>query len=319
MAAIKKVDSAARRNIELHPRERLFEVTARGAVVNQQFDVLFADPERALRDSSERQRVGAGAGRRRNVAVFFHADDEGVAVSGEYAVAGGPDGAAIWFRQGNEWTRARPGSSGWAIDKGPVADPNPSASRHTSGATGDGALYIGWSESTGSLLDDLGAPFMRRLAPDASAFGARTRAGVDVDDYVTSLRLEGRGKGLIVHYCGSDVDPLGVSSTDRICYVGLHPSTGSGITRSVKESDKTRYAFGASGAGTSYCSAAQGVRLLSSLTTSAASAAALDAREGQVAVWPCAPIIATEFDSDGVLLSIVEFESALYSPRLRAP
>jgi len=45
----------------------------------------------------------------------------------ELAVAGGSEGAAVWMRRATGWFRARPGASGWAQDKGPIADPNPNA------------------------------------------------------------------------------------------------------------------------------------------------------------------------------------------------
>jgi hypothetical protein len=147
-------------------------------------------------------------------------------------------------------------------------------------------------------------------------FGNRTRGGIDVDDYVSSYALEGRGTGVVGRYCGSDVDPLGVSSTDLLCYVALTPA---GVQASVKESTQVRYAFIGTSAIAVYCSSTEGVRLVTSLGSGGRTTSALDALAGQVVAWPCSPIVALEADEDGDPLVIIESDGALYSPRPRAP
>jgi hypothetical protein len=142
----------------------------------------------------------------------------------EWATAGGPDGAAIWMRRDDGWHRARPSGGTWSLDKGPVEDPMPDEPLHASGATSDGSLYIGYGVDSGSLFDDMERPRLLRLPPADSEFAASITGGHSTDDYLTSLKLEGRGRGLVVHYCGSDVDPFGATSTDYLCFRGLVPS-----------------------------------------------------------------------------------------------
>jgi hypothetical protein len=247
----------------------------------------------------------------------MEATASGVMVTSEYAMDGGTDGATVWFRSGNEWTRARASGTGWAIDKGPVADPRPSASRHAAGATSDGALYIGWAEDTGDFLDDRGAPYLQRLAAEASEFGASTRAGHDVDDYVSSLSLVGRGSGVVLRYCGSDVDPAGLTEDELLCFVALHSVGGQAVLRSVKESEKARYAFGPGGPAAAYCSSSLGLRSLPGFVNGGTSLGALEPLPGEVAVWPCAPLVAAEVDPDGELLMVLEHDATLVSPRPR--
>lgn len=144
----------------------------------------------------------------------------------EFSVAGGSEGAAVWMRRSGGWYRARPSGTSFAQDKGPIADADPDAPDRASGATSDGSLFVAWSVDTGNFLDDMEAPYMAKLAPTATKFAAETAAGGSVDDYVSSLTLTSHGDGLVVRVCGSDVDPFGLSGTDRYCYDSLHAPSG---------------------------------------------------------------------------------------------
>jgi hypothetical protein len=248
-------------------------------------------------------------------ASAFAETPSGVTTSPEHVLAGGREGASVWFRVVNDWTRARPSNGTWAEDLGPIADPQPSGAHHAAATTSDGSLYIGWSEDTGDVWDGVGAPFLRLLPGAAMAFNGTTRAGIDVDDSVSSNTLAGRGSGVVARYCGTDEDPLGVSSTDLLCYGALHPS---GIHSTVKESSNVRYAFQGTNPFAAYCSAALGVRLIDTVATGT-SVGALDARAGEIVAWPCTPIVAVEVDDDGEPHVILQFDGALYSPRPRVP
>lgn len=245
----------------------------------------------------------------------FAATPTGLDTSAEYTLAGGREGASVWYRVANDWTRARPTGGAWALDGGPIADPNPSGSKHTAATTSDGSLYVGWAEDTGDALDDLGAAFFRRLLPDGASFLGKTRAGVDMDDRISSYVMTPRGSGVVARYCGTDMDPLGATSDDLLCYAGLVPS---GVRSTVKESSSLRYAFDGIAPVAAYCHSTLGVRIVEEVVTGT-SLSALDARGGEVVVWPCAPVVALEVDDEGQALIIVEHDGALYSPRPRTP
>jgi hypothetical protein len=246
----------------------------------------------------------------------FASTPTSVEVTGERVLAGGREGASIWFRDGGAWSRARPGAGGWAIDKTGITDPMPSATKHTAGTASDGSLYVAWAEDTGDTLDDRGAAFFRRLTPDATSFLGKTRVGNDVDDSVSSLVLDTRGAGVVARYCGTDVDPLGATSKDVICYGALMPS---GVRQTLKESTSLRYAFNGLDPAVAYCSPSSGVRLVPDIGTGAKSVAELDQLAGEVVAWPCGTIVAIEVDQDGEPLVILEHEGALYSPRPLVP
>ncbi len=237
----------------------------------------------------------------------------GVLASADYAVAGGPSGGTIWFSESGQWRRARPSSSGtWKIDKGPVADPNPGAPLHAAGASSDGSLYIAWSKDTGTLLDDMAAPYMQTLSGSASTFDPAAPAGASVDDYLTSLSLEGRGDGLIVRYCGSNVDPFGLSGTDYLCYDALHSGSAVVLETGV-ESDAVRYSLRGSSIGAVLCDEVTGVRVVPDWVTESSTPSS----SPDIAVWPCSPIFATEFDGQGIQQPLFHFGSSLYAPRVR--
>jgi hypothetical protein len=245
----------------------------------------------------------------------FAATPSGVDATSIYTISGGHNGASVWFRETNSWSRARPAAGVWAVDKGPIADPNPSGSRHTQGTTDNGALFIGWAESTGDTLDDLGAVFIRQLPPESTTFNAKARSGIDVDDSVSSFTITPRGSAMVTRYCGTDKDPLGVTDDDLLCYAGLTPV---GVQSTVKESATLRYGFHGNDPIAAYCSQSQGTRLVTGVGNGT-SVAALDALPGEIVAWPCAPIVAIEADEDGELLVILEHDGALYSPRPRVP
>jgi hypothetical protein len=246
----------------------------------------------------------------------FASTPTGVEVTGERVLAGGREGASLWFREGNDWSRVRPSDGTWAIDKTGIADPKPSGSKHAAATSSDGSLFIAWAETTGDLLDDLGAPYYRRLEPDATSFGGETRGGNDVDDSVSSLTLEGRGGGVVTRYCGTDVDPLGATSDELECYASLLPAT---LRQTRKESTSLRYAFAGNTRSVAYCSSSLGVRVVPDIGAGGKTTAELDQLPGEVVAWPCGAVTALEVDEDGEPLVILEYEGELYSPRPLVP
>jgi hypothetical protein len=246
----------------------------------------------------------------------FASTPTGVEITGDRVVAGGREGASVWFRDGNDWSRARPSGGTWAIDKADIADPMPSGTKHAAGTAADGSLFIAWAESTGDLLDDLGAPFYRHLGPDSTSFGAKSRAGSDVDDSVSSLVLDGRGSGVMARYCGTDKDPLGATSDELECYTALLPSS---VRQTLKESSNVRYTFNGDEHALAYCSPTLGVRLVPDIGSGRKSVAELDELTGDVVAWPCGTITAVEVDEEGKPLVVLEHEGALYSPRPLVP
>jgi hypothetical protein len=246
----------------------------------------------------------------------FASTPTSVEITGERVLAGGREGASVWFRDGNEWSRARPSAGGWSIDKTGITDPMPSGAKHTAGTASDGSLYIAWAEDTGDTLDDRGAAFFRRLTPDADSFLGKTRVGNDVDDSVSSLSLDPRGAGLVARYCGTDIDPLGATDKDVLCYGALMPS---GIRQTLKESASLRYGFHGLEPAVAYCSPSRGVRLVLDIGSGAKSVGELDQLAGEIVAWPCGAIIAVEVDEDGEPLVILEHDGALYSPRPLVP
>jgi hypothetical protein len=278
------------------------------------------DTIRLYRDGSDLQAFALSTATDREIVALdpsdaFAATASGVTTSADVRIAGGKAGAAVWFRTGNDWERARPSASVWAIDKGPIPDPNPSAARHTAAATADGSLFIGWAEDTGDVLDSVGAPFYRRLGADSSTFTGKTRAGIDVDDSVSSFALAGRGNGVVGQYCGTDIDPLGVSGDDLLCYANLLPNL---VQSTIKETSSTRYGFDGTAPAAAYCHPSLGTRLITSVSAGTA-VSTLNARPGDVVAWPCTRVVAFEVDDDGLPLVILQHDGALYSPRPRVP
>jgi hypothetical protein len=230
----------------------------------------------------------------------------GITTSGEVAIAGGPDGAVVWFRQGDDWTRARHIQGGWSIDKGPIADPNPSGKLHAAGATSDGSLFIAEAQWTGNFLDDTEAPFMRHLAADAAAFSSSTQVGNSLDDHLTVLRLEGRGSGLVIDYCGTE---SGISGTHTYCRSSARGGNGEFRYWHRPEDDTSRWAFTATLPTLAYCDEKtnEGIAFSSNPPEDL----------GEVAIWPCFPLQAFEVDAEGNMLPIVQKDGVSYSPRKR--
>lgn len=236
-------------------------------------------------------------------------------VTSDYRVAGGPDGATIWYRMGNNWNRVRPASGAWTPDNGPIADPNPSGARHAAAATSSGALYVTWGVATGTVLDDRGVVHHRFVAPQADAFTSMTAVtGSEMDDSISSILMSDRGRGLVTQYCGTDEDPLGVTASGKLCYSALLPT---GPKATYVELNTLRYAFGASSSSMAYCNPGMGTRLLPTVGPGGTTGAKLDAIGGDVVAWPCANVVALEVDPDDTPLLLLEQDGRLYSPRAR--
>ena len=246
----------------------------------------------------------------------FAATPTGVNGTSKYILAGGKEGAVVWFTDDSTWSRARPADGVWAYDTGTIADPNPGALKHTAGTTSDGSLFVGWAENDGTALDDWGVPYFRRLLPDDTIFLAKTRAGNNIDDSVSSYSMPGRGSGVVARYCGTDKDPLGVTGNEVVCYAALLPA---GIRATAPESTGMRYAFTGGTPVAAYCDPSKGVRIIPDIGAGKTTASAFGSVPGEIVTWPCLPIVALEVDDDGVLLVILEYDGALYSPRPRAP
>jgi hypothetical protein len=233
------------------------------------------------------------------------ATPSGVTTTAAFAIAGGPDGATIWSQTGTDWSRIRYAAGNWGIDKGPIADPNPTGSNHAAGATSDGSLYIAWDQDTGNFLDDMGAPFMQQLEKNASSFSATFKAGDSVDDFVTSIELQDRGRGLLVYYCGSDEDPFGLSATGYKCYTSAHSNGGARLLSGLNENETTRYGSSRNQLMIGFCDAA-GLH------------AALDpAAPGPAAVWLCPTVDALEIDPNGQPVFLIRVGDRMYAPHPR--
>jgi hypothetical protein len=219
----------------------------------------------------------------------------------EYVVAGGSEGAAVWMRRAAGWQRARPSAATWKVDKGPIADPDPDAPDHTSGASSDGSLYIAQSVDTGSFFDDMEAPYMQRLEPTASAFGGSMKAGNSVDDYITSLELKSSGDGLVVRVCGSDVDPFGLSGTDRYCYDSLHTASGAQLSGVAVDAKASAHAFTHERAVAAHCGSEGTWMIRTDLPDS-----------DEIILFPCPEAVALEVDGDGDYLPVVRYSGSTY-------
>lgn len=243
----------------------------------------------------------------------FAQTPSGVKVTTDYHAAGAPEGAALWWRTGNNWFRARPSAGVWATDKGPIGDPNTGGANHVAAAAADGSLFVGWSEDVGTTFDDLGAAYHRRLLPDSMAWQAKQKTGSDMEDAISSFTMLERGSGVVARYCGTNEDPFGVTGDDRLCYSALLPT---GTKASVRETTTLRYGIGANVQAAVYCSD-QGLRLLPDLGSGGTTYAALDAIGGDVVAWPCPNVVALEIDAADEALLIVEAGGKLYGPRPR--
>jgi hypothetical protein len=231
-----------------------------------------------------------------------------VTVSNVFALAAGDGGAAVWFEDGGSWKRARPGAGRWLVDKGPIADPRPSATLHTAVATSDGSLHVLWAEATGSTFDDTGTPYLQSLPSASSTFGTPEPAGDAVDDYLTTLVAESRGDGFLLRYCGSDVDNFGFSGSEYRCRLVIRRADGQFVQGTMKDDSTSRHAISGSTVGGLRCDAAAGQSFVPD---------AFAAGGEKLAIWPCAPVVAIAVDPSGLTQFIVRGGSGLYSPRER--
>lgn len=226
----------------------------------------------------------------------------------ETALAGGPDGACAWLHRADGWVRARPIGDDWVIDTPPIADVQSTSPDRAVGASSDGSLYVAWSVDTGYFLDDMEAPRLRRLDASSEEWGSSQSAGSNVDDYITSLEILDKGRGVVVRYCGSDTDPWGVSSTAYRCYDGLHNPAGASIARVSVDVTASRHAFSASRAVAGYCDDAETFRL----RTDTDVASEPDGPVGEAIVYPCQTTTALELDPNGDFVPVVRRGTLLH-------
>lgn len=221
----------------------------------------------------------------------------GIEVTDEYVLAGAADGAAVWYSDSDGWYRARPVDGDWQIDKGPKENPYTSRDLAQAAATSDGSLIMVYAKDTGSVLDDTGAPFARLMGPDDDVFSSEVRVGNDIDDYMTSIDLFGRGRGLVIKYCGS-VASSGGDDPFR-CDWGTLRQNGNTTRRSVNETEFNRHAFTGSSEAILRCDLDLGSIL------------ADDTDTDDVWVWPCLAQAALEIDPGGTFIPVFRYEGAL--------
>jgi hypothetical protein len=226
----------------------------------------------------------------------------------EYALAGGSEGASAWMLRATGWFRARPGASGWAQDKGPIADPSPNAPDRASGVTSDGSLFVANSVDTGNFLDDMEAAYMVKLAPTATKFGASMAAGSSVDDYVTSLTLTSSGDGLVVTTCGSNVDPFGLSGNDYYCFDSLHAPGGAHLFHVAVDQKSVAHAFTHERAVAAYCTSDKTWMIQTDADVESMPGAPL----GEQVLYPCPEAVALEISGQGDYLPVVRWAGKTY-------
>lgn len=229
----------------------------------------------------------------------WSATTTGVLLSEDYLVAGGPNGAAIWFLDSDGWTRARPVSGTWQIDKGPIADPYATSMLNTAGTTSDGALWVARARDTGSLLNDKGAPFMSHLGPNEMTFGSEFQMGDDLDDYLTSITVADHGRGLLVEYCGSDESAIG-GPTDYECRTAGVLEDGSAFRSIGAETVQARHAFSSDSRDLVRCLGDAGHEV-----------------GGEIWLWPCLDVAAFELDPGGAAVPVFRHDGQLKIVRRR--
>ncbi|HEY6723107.1 MAG TPA: IPT/TIG domain-containing protein [Polyangiaceae bacterium] len=229
----------------------------------------------------------------------WQASPTGVLVSERTLIAGGPDGASVWFWTNEGWQRARPTDDVWQLDKGPVADPYASSMLPRAGATSDGALWVVRARDTGSTFNDKGAPFMRQLAPDATAFGSEFQMGNDLDDYLTSISVVDHGRGLLIEYCGSDENLLG-GPDDHECLTAGVVEAAAAFRNIGAESSALRHAFTGATRHSLSCDSSSGNQV-----------------DGEVWAWPCLDVETLEIDPAGASVPVFRHDGQLLILRRR--
>jgi hypothetical protein len=151
-------------------------------------------------------------------------------------------------------------------------------------------------------MDDLGAPYFLKLSDDQTEFEPSTQGGSSVDDYVTSLSLVSRGRGFLLEYCGSDVDPLALTGTDYRCYTAAHSDRGALSLNGPKESDGARYSFTRLGVTLAYCDADDQLRITRDDR-------AVD--PGTIVTWPCVDPAVLEVDPNDEVVLVVPYQGEL--------
>ena len=110
-----------------------------------------------------------------------------------------------------------------------------------------------------------------------------------------------------MRYCGSDVDPWGLSSTDYLCYTAAFTPNGGGNLALPDEKQTSRYAFTDSLIVGGICDREVGLELTTAPETDA----------GETALWPCPELDALEIDASGDFVFLVRHGNSLYFPRRR--
>jgi hypothetical protein len=248
-----------------------------------------------------------GLGQARELWTFsgassWSAEETGFAVQEEAALAGGPEGGVVWQLTAQGWQRLHSGPDGWVVDAGPAADPGSSLPDRAVAATSAGSLIVAYSADTGNFLDDLGAPYFYQLSDGETEFEGPLVGGSSVDDYLTSLALVDRGRGFLVEYCGSDVDPLSLSGTDHRCYSAAHSDRGAEDLSALREADGARYAFTQQDVAVAYCDDSDQTRVTRDDRAT---------DPGKVATWPCAEIASLEIDPRGDFVLLARLDGEL--------
>ena len=223
----------------------------------------------------------------------------GVLVTERTLLAGGPDGAALWFSSADGWHRVRPIDSAWQEDKGPITDPYAASTLPSAGATSDGALWVARARDTGSSFDDKGAPFMRQLAPDATAFGSEFQMGNDLDDYLTSISIVDHGRGIVVEYCGSDENLLG-GPDEYECLTAGVVENASAFHSIGAETNRVHHAFASDARQWVTCHSSEGTQIT-----------------GEAWAWPCLDVETLEIDPAGAAVPVFRYDAELVVLRRR--
>ena len=223
----------------------------------------------------------------------------GVVTSERTLVAGGPDGASVWFRATDGWQRTRPIDDVWQVDKGPVTDPYASSTLPSAGATSDGALWVVRARDTGSTFNDKGAPFMRQLEPNAAEFGSEFQMGNDLDDYLTSISVADHGRGLLVEYCGSDENLLG-GPDEYECLTAGVLEDATAFRNIGAESNHVNHAFASAGRQWVSCDSSTGTEIAD-----------------EVWAWPCLTVETLEIDPAGAAVPVFRYDGELVVLRRR--